>query len=120
MKTIAPLEIENCYKGFSLYTDSFYYYLVQKKVRNYEPQVGDYRIQYSYLELGTFVTILGEYKKGKIGKYKKMVLFADVGLVSVDKIIGNYCNRETLQQNIVRTFGVLGVFVGVIVCCSFF
>ena len=115
MRVVEPLEIECKVRGYKVRTDSVYYYLTKSEENNYEPQVGDYRIRYNYLELGTVVTILGEYKKATIGKYKNRVLFADAGFSSVNKIFEIYRERDKFKQYLVRSLGLLGLIIGVIV-----
>ena len=118
MKTVAPFEIEGSIKGYQVRVDSTYYYLTKNSCQEYEPSIGDYRIKYFYLELGTFVTVLGEYKQGKIERYKNKLLFADAGFVSINTIFERYQNDSDYRQNMVRALGLLGVIVGVIIASA--
>ena len=78
------------------------------------PGIGDYRIKYSSLELGSYATVFGEYSQGSVKKYKNTLLFADIGIVSMDKIIFSILRDESFKQKMVRFFLVAGGIAGII------
>ena len=109
------LESGNCsLKDYQVYSDSLYYYLSKRNVAEYVPGIGDYRIKYSSLELGSYATVFGEYSQGSVKKYKNTLLFADIGIVSMDKIIFSILRDESFKQKMVRFFLVAGGIAGII------
>ena len=113
------LESGNCsLQDYQVYSDSLYYYLSKRKVAEYVPEIGDYRIKYSSLELGSYATIFGEYSHGSIKKYKNTLLFADTGIVSMDKIICSILRDESFKQKIIRFFLAAGGIAGIILATT--
>lgn len=111
-------------EGYKVTADSSYYYLRKfdgkSGIESTDPEVGDYRIRYYVSEVGTYVTILGEYRDGMIEKYKGKLLFVDAGFVSVNTIFERYTSEASFKQNQIRALGVLGLVVGVILAASIF
>ncbi|OMJ89031.1 hypothetical protein SteCoe_8850 [Stentor coeruleus] len=108
--------------GYKVSADPSYYYLSQKDTYNnnggLELDVGDYRVKYYFLEVGTYVTVLGEYKNGVIEKYKNKLLFVDSGFVSINTIFERYISEARYKQNQIRAVGIIWFFVGIIMAAS--
>jgi hypothetical protein len=108
LKPMYPHEICETVGSFHIHSDDVYYYLTQEKN---ELQVGDYRFRYFYLELGNYVTILGEYFNGNVRKFKGSLIFAENGVVSVESIFERMKERNRFSQNVVRVLTVVALLV---------
>jgi hypothetical protein len=109
-------------EGYKVSADLSYYYLRQKNNYNntggLELEVGDYRLRYYFLEVGTYVTVLGEYKNGVIEKYKNKLLFVDAGFVSINTVFERYISEARNRQDEIRALGIVWLVVGVILAAS--
>ncbi|OMJ96354.1 hypothetical protein SteCoe_97 [Stentor coeruleus] len=109
-------------EGYKVSADPSYYYLSQKdtynNTENLEFEIGDYRIRYYALEVGTNVTVLGEYKNGVIEKYKNKLLFVDAGFLSINTIFERYISEARCKQDQIRAAGIVWLVVGVILAAS--
>lgn len=105
-------------KGYQIYSDCLYYYLSKRRETNFLPQAGDYRIKYFSLELGSYATVLGEYSQGSIKKYRNKLLFAESGIVSMDKIMYKIQRQEAFRQKIMRFLFAAGIVSGIILAST--
>lgn len=108
-KPICPCQIKERTLDKFISSDGLYYY-----VRNEEIglEVGDFRIRYYYLELGNYVTVLGEYKNGKIEKYNGKLLVVENGVITVEVIFSRLLEEESFRQNLFRVLGALSIMIG--------
>ena len=108
LKPMLPYEVHEKLGDSHVCSDEIFYYLKQNK-ENW--QVGDYRFRYFYLELGNYVTVLGEYCNGRIGKFRGSLVFAEYGVVSAESMIESKKNEDAFNQNVVRAFAALCLLV---------
>lgn len=108
-KPICPCQIKERTLDKFISSDGLYYY-----VRNEEIglEVGDFRIRYYYLELGNYITVLGEYKNGTIEKFNGKLLVVENGVITVELIFTRLLEEESFRQNLFRVLGALSLMIG--------
>lgn len=111
-KAITPCQIKEKTMDRFISADGLYYYILKDEVGL---QVGDYRVRYFYLELGNFVTVLGEYKNGRIEKFNNQLIVVENGVVTVELIFARLLEEELFKQNLFRVFGALSLMIGGII-----
>jgi len=108
-KPVPPCSIKERTVNRFISADGLYYYILKEETGL---QVGDYRIRYFCLELGSFVTVLGEYKNGRIEKYNNKLIVVENGVVTVELIFARLLEEELFRQNLFRVFGALSLVIG--------
>jgi len=115
LKKLRPSENPGPVDGFCVYIDNEYFYLSNKKKTPYTPEVGDYRIKYSYLDLDTSVSILGEQRGNTLKKYRGKLLEVARGNLTLSALIENKLSAKRFRQYIVRIGALISSVIGFIV-----
>lgn len=80
------------------------------------PQIGDYRIRYTYAPKEVTVSILAKQNSDTFGPYTtsngKSMMFLRTGTVGPDEIVGQEQASNTLLTWILRGLGMLAMFIG--------
>jgi hypothetical protein len=114
---VVPPHINNVkVPGFSLYVDQKYYYLTAqtKKDMLYSPSVGDYRISYTYLPVGTYVSIMGQQEGDTLKRYKERTLIVESGLLSAKNMLDAKKSSLAVKQYILRALMLTLLMISII------
>ena len=116
LRVVPPCSTDCKVQNYSVYIDDTYYYLTTREnpQTTYTPMVGDYRIKYSYLGVGTNVSILGEQRADTLVKYKEKLLVVESGMLSADKLLDRKIGNKRFRQYIIRIVGVMFALIGFI------
>lgn len=102
--------------GYSIYVDQKYYYLTSntKKEFTYNPVVGDYRISYNYISVGTYVSIIGQQDADTLKRYKGRVLIVESGLLSAQNMLDAKRSSLAVKQYILRALMLILLMISII------
>lgn len=114
LKLVKPSYFCSEIEGFSVYIDESHYYLTKRSnpAEVYTPKVGDYRIKYLYLAVGTNVSMMGAQLSTALEKYKGKLLICESGLLSASKLLSQKKNSKSFRQYIVRVLSLISILIG--------
>lgn len=102
--------------GYSVYVDQKYYYLTSntKKEFTYNPAIGDYRISYTYIPVGTYVSIMGQQETDTLKRFKGRILIVESGLLSAQNMIDAKRRSLSVKQYILRALLLILIMISII------
>jgi len=116
LRLVHPTPIYDSLNKYFIYYDETYYYLtIQDALEGeYKPEIGDYRIKYSVLHIGTAVSILGAQDGDTLSRYEGKLLTVESGIISADKLLERKLSNRRTKQYIIRIFSTLLLLIGFI------
>lgn len=101
-------------KGYAVYRDSKHYFISKytRKSGNYKPVNGDLRVSHLYTPNNMSISVLGMQQNGLIVPYKDKIFIVKEGLQDKEDLIEMIPKEPKGLLYAARTFGVLGVAVG--------
>ncbi|CAG9312243.1 unnamed protein product [Blepharisma stoltei] len=116
LRLVHPTPIYDSLNKYIIYYDDTYYYLTTQEAveGEYKPGIGDYRIKYSVLHIGTAVSILGAQDGDTLTRYEGKLLTVESGIISADKLLERKLSNRRTKQYIIRIFSTLLLLIGFI------
>lgn len=116
LRLVHPTPTYESMNKYTIYFDDTYYYLTFQETfeGDYLPVIGDYRIKYSVLHIGTAVSILGSQDGDSLSRYENKLLTVESGIISADKLLERKLSNRRTKQYIVRIFSILLMLIGFI------